>query len=366
MNYYGKIKELTTSVPVELVNFEQPRDLARTPTQASSNFITNKEQGDWAENLIARAINETSKNFVAVKYGKSDNLVAGEEGFDAFYQEFQNELDTIGKRPDLLIFKKSDFKANLGFDISQIPHNQITEYVKKAIAGIEVRSSAFLIDRYEQAMQIRTEKFVEIALQTKEKILSDFLDLLQHTSRQGYIDVLKGITEKTLTVANFRVPSWSSSERLIQLKELFCQLKVAIKEIQKRDYLSITPKVEDIKVVYKWIETFNVPHFYFQVFFDKVYGISFEQILQIISNPDNEGVIFSVESDTKNQNKTTIKINSKSGIQVASKVDEPLHESVRKEMDRGRLLFYVTFKGGVAYLDIENLRTILEIKENNF
>ena len=49
-----------------------------------------------------------------------------------------------------------------------------------------------------------------------------------------------------------------------------------IKEIQKRDYLSITPKVEDIKVVYKWIETFNVPHFYFQVFFDKVYGISFE------------------------------------------------------------------------------------------
>lgn len=97
-----------------------------------------------------------------------------------------------------------------------------------------------------------------------------------------------------------------------------------------------------------------------------MYGISFEQILTIISNPDNEGSIFSVESDAKNQNKTTIKINSKSGITIASKVDEPLHDSVRKEMERGRLLFYVTFKGGTAYLDIDQLKTILEIKNDNF
>ena len=63
MEYYKKIKELTKNVPVSLVDFDLPRDPARTPTQASSNFITNKEQGDWAENLITRAINETSKNF---------------------------------------------------------------------------------------------------------------------------------------------------------------------------------------------------------------------------------------------------------------------------------------------------------------
>ncbi|GHT87541.1 hypothetical protein FACS189474_0580 [Bacteroidia bacterium] len=345
MNYYDRIRDLTKNIPVELVDFLQPRDLVRTPTQASSNFITNKEQGDWAENLITRAINETSKNFVAVKYGKSDNLVAGEDGFDTFYQEFQNELDTIGKRPDLLIFKKADFNENLDYDISHIPHVQITNYVKKAIAGIEVRSSSFLIDKYDEAMQLRTAKFSTIALQIKNKILVEYTDILSNPARENYIDLLNGITEKTLNVTDFKVPGWRSSERLIQLNELFKQLKSAIKEIQKRDYLSITPKVEDIKVVYKWIETFNVPHFYFQVFFDKVYGISFEQILQIISNPDNDGVIFSVESDTKNQNKTTIKINSKSGVEIASKVDEPIHKSVRKEMDRGRLLFYVTFKG---------------------
>lgn len=366
MSYYNRIRELTKNVPVELVDFELPRDPARTPTQASSNFITNKEQGDWAEGLVTRAVNETSNNFVAVKYGKSDDLVAGEDGFDTFYQDFQNELDTIGKRPDLLIFKKSDFDEHLGLDISQIPHSQIADYVRKAIAGIEVRSSAFLIDCYEAAMQARTEKFTKIALETKNRLLADFLDMLQHPSRQNYIDILNSITANTLNVTDFRAPSWSSSERLVQAKELFRQLKTAIKEIQKRDYLSITPKVEDIKVVYKWIETFNVPHFYFQVFFDKVYGISFENILQIISDPDNEGVVFSVETDTKNQNKTTIKINSKSGVLIASKVDEPSHKSVRKEMGRGRLLFYVSFKGGTAYLDIQNLKTILEITDVNF
>ena len=366
MAYYDRIRELTKNVPSALVDFDIPRDQSRTPTQASSNFITNKEQGDWAENLITRAINESSKNFVAVKYGKSDSIVAGDEGFDTFYQDFQTELDEIGKRPDLLIFKKMDFVEALGYDISQLPHHDITDYVKKAIAGIEVRSSAFLIDKYEAAMQVRTEKFTEIALSIRDRILVDYLDILDTPTRRKYIPVLNSITNETLSVANFTVPGWGSSERLVEANNLLKELKKAIKEIQKRDHLSITPKVEDIKVVYKWIETFNVPHFYFQVFFDKVYGISFEQILEIISDPEKEGSIFSVEADTKNQNKTTIKINSKSGSQLAYKIDEPQHESVRKEMGRGRLLFYVTFKGGTAYLDVRNLQNILGINENEF
>jgi type II restriction enzyme len=137
MNYYNRIRDLTKQVPTTLVDFNVPRDVARTATQASSNFITNKEQGDWAENLVTRAINETSKYYVAVKYGKSDDLVAGEDGFDTFYQAFQDELDTIGKRPDLLIFKKTDFDARLGFDISRVPHSQISDYVKRQLRELK-------------------------------------------------------------------------------------------------------------------------------------------------------------------------------------------------------------------------------------
>ena len=221
MSYCDKIRELTKKVPIELVDFKQLRDPARIPTQASSNFITNKEQGDWAENLIIRAINETSNNFVAIKYGKSDDLVAGEDGFDVFYQEFQNELDNIGKRPDLLILKKADFDSKLGLDISRVPHNQITEYVKKAIAGIEVRSSAFLIEKYEEAMQERSDKFSQIALAIKDEILTNFSHILNHPARQNYLEVLNNITAQTLNVTSFRVPSWGSSGELLQLKNLF-------------------------------------------------------------------------------------------------------------------------------------------------
>ena len=366
MNYHDRIRELTKNVPVELVDFKQPRDQVRTPTQASSNFITNKEQGDWAESLVTRAINEASENFVAVKYGKSDDLVAGEDGFDAFYQDFQNELDTIGKRPDLLIFKKSDFNQSLGFDISQVPHSQITNYVKKAIAGIEVRSSAFLIGRYEAAMQTRTDKFKLIALETKDLILSEYADILKQPARKIYLDVLNGITTNTLSVTSFKVPGWRSSERLIQLNKLLKNLKAAIKEIQKRKELSITVKNEDLQVVYKWIETFEVPHYYFQVFFDKVIGISFENILTIISDSGNEDVAFKTEKNKKNQDKPTIHIYSSTSRTIAIKVEEPEHSSIRRELSRGQLLFYVTFKGGSACLDIQNLKTILEIKEANF
>jgi len=366
MTYFERITKLTEIVPVSLVDFESDRTPARIPTQVSSNFITNKQQGDWAEELVFTAINETSKNFVAVRYGKSDDLIAGDDGFNNFYQEFQDELDTIGKRPDILVFEKFDYNPELGFDISKLPHDTITEYVKKAIAGLEVRSSAFLIDQYENAMSIRTQENLELALAIRDNIIGNFSDLLNHSNRSRYIPILESINAETIQALDFKSPGWHSNDRLSELSGLFKTLKGAVKEIQKRDYLSITPKVEDIKVVYKWIENFNVPHFYFQVFFDKVYGVSYEQILTFISDSDNEGRVFSIEKDNKNQNKTTIKINSKSGKLIANKVEEPTHKSVRKEMARGRLLFYVTFQGGKACLDVDNLIEILGINKKEF
>ena len=127
--------------------------------------------------------------------------------------------------------------------------------------------------------------------------------------------------------------------------------------------MSITPKVEDIKVVYKWAEKFNVPHYYFQVFFDKSYGISFSNILNLITNSDKEGEHYEISKDIRNQNKTTIKINTRNTNQVAHKVEEPEHKSARREMGRGRLLFYVTFDKGKAYLDIDSLKDLLNIED---
>ena len=363
MTYFDKLREITKLIPTSIVDFAITRDRTSPPTQASSNFITNKEQGDWAEDLIFRAINETSKNYVAVRYGKSDDLIAGDLGFDQFYLDFQDELDTIGKRPDLLVFKKEDFNNGLGFDISKIEHSQITDYVKKAIAGLEIRSSAFLINKYEKEMQDRTAFHLKEALEIKDKILAGFSDILGDDKKKHFIDILNSINETTISSISFRRPSWKATDRLQELSLLFKDLKENIKVVQKRDYLSITPKIEDVKVVYKWAETFNVPHYYFQVFFDKSYGISFKNILSLLTEPEKEGVFYEISQDIKNQNKTTVKINTRKTNQVAYKVLEPEHKSVRREMGRGRLLFYVSFEKGTAYLDIDSLKELLNIKD---
>jgi type II restriction enzyme len=74
--------------------------------------------------------------------------------------------------------------------------------------------------------------------------------------------------------------------------------------------------------------------------------------LEICSNPAKEDVVFSVERDVKNQGKTTIKINVQVGREILARIDMPTHVSAMKELDRGRLLFYVTFEGGKGYLDM--------------
>ena len=360
MSYLDLINGLICGVNSEIIDFSQERTRSFAPTQVSSEFLTNKEQGDWAEKTLIGGINKNSTKYIAVKYGRDDNIIAGEEGFKEFYKNYQDELDNIGKRPDILIFDKSDFPYN-DINISKLDLAVLDKLVPLAKCGIEVRSSAFIISHYENYMQNRMDKHIASAISIKDTILNQYYTILNCQARRKYLELLKSLNIETIHVIDFKVPGWRSSSDLVQINTLLKQLKSTIKKIQNRDYLSITPKVEDLKVVYKWIETFNVPHYYFQVFFDKVYGISFAEILKIISNPNNEGSIFSVESDTKNQNKTTIKIKSSEGIEIATKIDEPSHRSVRKEIDRGRLLYYVAFDGGTAYLDIDNLKHLLNI-----
>ena len=249
MNYYETIKSLIAKIPATLVDMNEPREKSRVPSLASSEFLTNREQGDWAEKLVLEAINSIDNGIIAVHYGKSDNKVAGEVGFEKFYQEYQNELDTIGKRPDILVLKKSDYKPEWNFDISKLSEIELSKIVPQAIAGIEIRSSSFLIDKYDAVIQKKQNEYKKIAIESKNIILNQYADLLS----SEWIDLLTNINESNLNIISFRVPSKKSSQRLVELTNYFKTLKDALNQIQKRDFLSITPKVEDIKVVYKWI-----------------------------------------------------------------------------------------------------------------
>lgn len=348
--YKHRILQLVENSPLEIETDIELK--GRIPTTVSSEFITNKEQGDWAERLVYGAINKSDK-YVAVRYGRADSLSAGEEGFKAFYEAYQSELNTIGKLPDLLVFNKSDYYEGI---------EKTNDGVQKAVCAIEVRSSSFLVEKYNTFMKNRSERATAKIEELRNSIFNNpVLDNLLKEKNPTIYETLK--TTKLNDFRNgvtFTFRQLSSSPELRELSDKIKEIKHNIKIIQTRDYLSITPKFEDIALVNRWIQVFNVPHYYLQVFFDKAYIISFEDILKISSEPKNEGVRFSIERDNKNQGKTTVKIDVGITKLVIDEIVMPTHNSQMKELDRGRLLFYVRFDGGEGNLNESVLESVLK------
>ena len=341
-SYPNTIAHLIDTVPFDIDIDIQMSD-RRPPTMANSMFLTNREQGDWAEEIVFNAINEYSQEYRAIRYGHESNLAAGDPGFADFYKHYIEELNTIGKRPDILVYRRVDVPEN--FDLGD------KEFIQNAVAAIEVRSSSFLANKYSLFMEHRTRE-AEIAVGELQKTLltEPYSNLLLEKSPKLH-EMIQTATPDTFRELDFNLRTWSSTEPLMRLSDMLKSLKNQIKILQKRDYLSVTPKLEDVALVNRWIQRFGVKHYYLQVFFDKAYVIPFKKILELTCKPEKEGLVFSIERDVKNQGKTTIKVNVQVGKEILGKIDMPEHRSALKELERGRLLYYVTFRGGHGYLD---------------
>jgi len=357
MKYIDRLNSIIEKIDSNFIDFSAVRIHPTAPTQVSSEFLTNKEQGDWAEMTLLNVINSQSNNYIAVKYGRDDSIIAGEDGFKDFYESYQQELDSIGKRPDILIFDKSDFPYD-ELNISNFSLELLDEIVPKAKCGIEVRSSAFLIDKYEKYMSEKTNDAIQQVFRIKNEIIQNYGPLLMKKDMHLFKLILE-LELENIHICSFRCPSWKTTSELQTLSNLLKKLKEALTSITKRTYLSITPKVEDIKVVYNWIKKYNVPHYYVQVFFDKAFGISFEKILNLVSQPTLEGKEYYIEGDIKNQNKLTIKINAHNEANVLTRIEIPSHHSEMRELNRGRLLYYVKFDNSVCYINKDEFEKLL-------
>lgn len=352
-DYYLRIAKLIEEHPLNIDTNVVLR--GRVPNTASSDFLTHKEQGDWAEQLVLSSINAASPDYVALSYGRSDSISSGDPGFADFYAKYQEELNSIGKRPDILIFKRE----NAPIDGIVAPDDDYL--ISKAIAAIEVRSSSFLSKKYAQYMEQKTQNAEANCKALIQEILQEPYGEILQKKNPCLFSLLEKASPTIFHELDFKLPSLRSSEELRHISSCLKKLKENIKTLHKRDFLSITPKVEDLALVNRWIQRYNVPHYYLQVFFDRGYILSFENILKISSNPDLEGAVFSIEGhDDKNQGKTTIKININEASPIIGKIDMPEHFSALKELDRGRLLFYVKFSGGQGYMDLGILESILK------
>lgn len=118
---------------------------------------------------------------------------------------------------------------------------------------------------------------------------------------------------------------------------------------------SFTVKVEDLVIVYRWIEKYGVSQSYCQVFFDSMWAINVLDIFRIIGS----GVGFKIETPEKSQLKSTIMIPITSGSKVGDFLEPPAFQVETKHTRLGRVDAFVKPVGGRVQIDRAILRKVL-------
>ncbi len=137
---------------------------------------------------------------------------------------------------------------------------------------------------------------------------------------------------------------------------------IAVRQLQReagnstgRETPSFTVKVEDLIIVYRWLERHDVPQSYCQVFFDSVFAINFLDIFATIAS----GTGYAIETPAKSQEKATIMIPITRGVQVGAANALPSFAAEHRVTALGRHDAYVVPCGGGFVLDADRMRQVL-------
>lgn len=340
----------------------------RTPKALRSNFLINKEQGDWAEETVKQMINART-NSVALEYGRGNEKTAGEKGFEDFYQNYQEELVRIGKCPDILVFDdkpRKDVIEDIS-DVTEVPRENVVDKASLATSGLEVRSSTFLFEEYKSHNKEIIEQIQSDIGNIWDKIESFISHINPNTVEYSdrWTDYISKLKKYKNAPTGSDLPRFTNSSRIkrmldeqlnkrqrkefIELTEELRQKKRKIRSTEESS-LSFTPKVEDLVSIKKWINKHNVDHYYVQVFYDRIFCISFKQILELLSNSEKYGKTYEFNEHTRNQLKTTIDIDLSEGQEIATLPGIPKISSKMKVGKKGRVATYNSFDSTDEYI----------------
>src|SRR3989344_5937440 len=114
-----------------------------------SDFLMRWSQGVWSENRLIEAVNENGKYF-AIPYGPSGTAPTDDvRSFELYFERLEGAgLGNI-KRPDLLVFKRSNEKKVKRFldsvggfrELPFIQENKLKPLLGKAVVSIECENS---------------------------------------------------------------------------------------------------------------------------------------------------------------------------------------------------------------------------------
>jgi len=110
------------------------------------DFLARWSQGAWAESKVIETIN--ASGFLAVHYGPSrgDPMSYGDfSAWKKFFEEFQQKLETCGKRPDLLVFRRESLEReedrDLVFQLQELDDERSSRFVHASSIALEVETS---------------------------------------------------------------------------------------------------------------------------------------------------------------------------------------------------------------------------------
>jgi hypothetical protein len=271
-----------------------------------SDFLMRWSQGVWSEHRLIEAVNDTEE-FFAIEYGPSGTAPDDDvRAFELYFERLEKAGLRNIKRPDLLIFNKSERpkierlvnsfggKEELPF----VPEKDLEELLSYAILAVECENSLW-----------------------KSKVMPDYGTPLTPQSRLGGKSGLK----KTAVLPT-----------------------VILKE-------------EDRKSLSGWQDMHDMKIHIWHVFFDQAFGLSFDKANRLIA----EGLIEpTAQTFQAPGGATTIKVIYKFYYHYAYSLgistEEPSLESAYIEDKNGHILPYVTFKGGKLKLTEEALDTVRE------
>jgi hypothetical protein len=269
-----------------------------------SDFLMRWSQGVWSEKRLIEAVNQTGR-FFAVPYGPSGTAPTDDvRAFELYFERL--ELAGLGgiKRPDLLIFNSThksfvdNFLSDLGGfqELPFIPEEALGEFIHKALIAVECENSLWVAEK-----------------------MPDYGKPLKPQKR------LEG------------KPGLSKSAVLPT---------VIIKE-------------EDRNPLRRWQERNGIPIHIWHVFFDRAYGLAFDEAERLVADGLIEPTIQTFQAPGGATTKKAIyKYYYHYAYPLGVSIERPklLPEYIQDK--NGHILPYVKFEGGSLQLAKETLELL--------
>jgi hypothetical protein len=159
---------------------------------------------------------------------------------------------------------------------------------------------------------------------------------------------LAGVVAQSLGAVEVR-----SSRTEVGVRKTYVEAQLLAKKKVTTPELNFTVKVEDLVKVFRWVEVFDRPQAYAQVFLDEVHAIGVREILDYIVNAPR----LKVEEYERNK-KYTIMVPISTGVKIGCVAQYPEFEVVDRTTRDGRHDIYARPTGGRIDVDWAKLEPV--------